>query len=128
MRTERRLLEESRYKSMILNIVDVFLFQCTLATSLSQINFILLLFGHIIISISHVNKIGISSPHLTHNILRKINKNSPQKVYLKNYSVCYRAELVLFTTETTTTRKAKTKKRKNNISAHFYYISQYQIN
>lgn len=34
MRTECWLLEESRYKTMILNIVDILLFESTLAISL----------------------------------------------------------------------------------------------
>lgn len=49
MRTECWLLEESRYESMILHIVNVLLFECTFAVSLPDINLILLLLGHIII-------------------------------------------------------------------------------
>lgn len=49
MRAECWLLEESRYEAMILNIVNVLLFECTFSVSLPDINLILLLFGHIIV-------------------------------------------------------------------------------
>lgn len=49
MGAERRLLEETRYKSMVLHVVDVLLLQRTFATTLAQINFLLLLLGHVIV-------------------------------------------------------------------------------
>lgn len=49
MGTERRLLEEARNKSMVLHIVDVLLLQRTFAATLAQINFLLLLLGHVVV-------------------------------------------------------------------------------
>lgn len=50
MRTECWLFEESGNEAMILDVKDVLLFQCTFPISVSDIDFILLLLGHIIVS------------------------------------------------------------------------------
>lgn len=50
MRTECWLLEESRNEAMVLDVKDVLLFQCTFSVSVSNIDFILLLLRHIIVS------------------------------------------------------------------------------
>lgn len=50
MRTECWLLEESRNEAMVLDVKDVLLFQCTFSVSVSNIDFILLLLSHIIVS------------------------------------------------------------------------------
>lgn len=50
MRTECWLLEESWNEAMVLDVKDVLLFQCTFSVSVSNIDFILLLLRHIIVS------------------------------------------------------------------------------
>lgn len=50
VRTECRLFEESGNETMILDVVDVLLFQCTFSISVTNIDFILLLLTHIIVS------------------------------------------------------------------------------
>lgn len=53
VRAERRLLEESRYKSMILHIVDVLLLQRTFAAARPHVDLLLLLLGHVVV-VSHL--------------------------------------------------------------------------
>lgn len=67
MRAERWLLEESRYKTMILYIVYVFLFQGTLTSPLAQVDLALLLLRHIII-ICHVDAATLRAPLLVYVI------------------------------------------------------------
>lgn len=54
VRAERRLLEESGNEAMVLDVVDVLLFECTFSIAVPDIELILLLVGHIIV-VSHGN-------------------------------------------------------------------------
>lgn len=50
VRTECRLFKESGNKAMVLNVIDVLLFQCTFTVSVTDVDLILLLFTHVIVS------------------------------------------------------------------------------
>lgn len=53
MTTECWLLKESRYESMILNVVDILFLQCTLTATVTEGQLVVLIIFHIILVFSH---------------------------------------------------------------------------